>query len=281
MSDSPKVEEAVNKIDKAKVEEKLTIAVKKLLRLHADDCPTHKMYKSYDAEGIVIRTGKEDGDDAPVPYFVAHGHVNARDAKDVVGCFLWKNDQRERWAPGWAYTDVVESWKAETDELKSAIGMTDPADDENGTFYTVQVFCESTKPILGGLVSPRFFVGARVAWKVSEGKYGVCQTSVDDYASSTHFDKRGAGTARGTMYLSGSIVSEAEESKNYLSDVRTVVQTSPGGSVPNWVATKGISGELYSIFTNPNKLWPTREAFEADCARRAAAAAEKKEEPSA
>jgi len=202
--------------------------------------PQHKIHKTDKSAGIVIRTG-ESNDGSPVPYFICTGTIHPLDAKAVIEQLMLNNHRRHEWCPAWGQTVVVEEWEAESDELKALLGDTPH----------VKVYLETTAPVLGGLISSRCFIFGQVSW-VKDGKRWVCITSVDQTLEGDLPPAFG-GLPRGTMYVSGTVAKDNEDGKGC--EVSSLVQTVPGGAIPNWAANKGISSELTSFFTYVNKVF--------------------------
>ena len=202
--------------------------------------PQHKIHKTDKSAGVVIRTG-ESGDGTPVPYFICTGTIHPIDAKTVINELMLKDYRRHEWCPSWGKSTVVDEWEAETDELKALLGDT----------LHVRVYLETTVPVLGGLISARCFVFAQASWQ-KDGKHWVVITSADSCLEG-NMPAEFTSLPRGTMYVSGTVAQDKEDGKGC--EVSSLVQTVPGGSIPNWIANKGISGELTSFFTGVNKVF--------------------------
>jgi len=227
-------------VKRNEVEGVLVKSINKFTKLADLTLPQHKVHKTDKSAGVVIRTG-ESNDGAPVPYFICTGTVHPLDAKTVVNELMINCLRRHEWCPAWGQSCTVEEWDAESDELKALLGNS----------LHVKVYLETTAPVLGGLISSRCFIFGLASWE-KDGKHWVCITSVDSCVEGelpTGF----AGLPHGTMYVSGTVAKDKEDGKGC--EVSSLVQTVPGGSIPNWAANKGISSELTSFFTGVNKVF--------------------------
>jgi len=227
-------------VKRADVEAILVKTVNKFSKLADLSLPTHKNYKTDKSAGVVIRNG-ESNDGAPVPYFICTGTVHPIDAKTVIDELMLKDYRRHEWCPSWGQSTPVEDWDAETDELKALLGTTNH----------VRVYLECTVPVLGGLISARAFVFAQAHWE-KDGKHWVCIVSADDCLEGQVPEPYGP-LPRGTMFCSGTVAKDNEDGKGC--EVSSLVQTVPGGAIPNWIACKGIASELTSFFTGVNKVF--------------------------
>jgi len=224
----------------ADVEAVLLKSVTKFSNLSDLSLPQHKIHKTDKSAGVVIRTG-ESGDGVPVPYFICTGTIHPLNAATVIDELMMKNHRRREWCPAWGETTPVDEWDAENEELKGILG------DRSH----VKVYIETTAPVLGGLISSRCFVFGMASW-VKDDKHWYSIVSVDSCVEGT-FPAPYASLPRGTMYVSGTVAKDNADGKGC--EVSSLVQTVPGGSLPNWAANKGISSELTSFFTYVNKVF--------------------------
>jgi len=224
----------------AEVEAILVKSHEKFSKLADLSLPQHKIHKTDKSAGVVIRTG-ESNDGAPVPYFICTGTIHPLNAKAVVDDLMLNNVRRHEWCPSWGQSVTLDEWDAETDGLKALLGDSPH----------VKVYVETTVPVLGGLISARCFIFGQMSW-VKDGKNWVSITSVDSAVEGT-LPETFASLPRGTMYVSGTVAKDNEDGKSC--EVSSLVQTVPGGAIPNWIANKGISSELTSFFTGVNKVF--------------------------
>jgi len=229
---------------RAEVEAVLVKGINKFTKFSDLSLPSHKIHKTDKSAGVVIRTG-DTQDGAPVPYFICTGTINHLDAKSVIDRLMVQCERRHEWCPSWDEDRLVEEWDAESDELKALVGDR----------LRVRVYLERTKPVLGGLISPRCFVFGSITWE-KDGKVNIIITSVDDLLEGKLPDGY-TGIPHGTMFVSGTVAKDKEDGKG--SEVSSLVQTIAGGSIPNWATTKGISSELTAFFTGVNKVFVTDE----------------------
>ena len=175
-----------------------------------------------------------------IPRWLAHGPVHLSPT-DVVTRLFAGNDRREVWGPGWNNTDIVKSWTG-----------------SDGKRF--EVFRDNLKPLMGGLVTPRSFLEARIFWTEDEGRTGwIAFIGLDDLTEAQLGLAPGpAGTyTPGFMFPSGSLAlsKQKEGSDKPLSEVYSLVHVSPGGSIPQWIASKGTGMELWNFCDGPAAVW--------------------------
>jgi hypothetical protein len=141
--------------------------------------------------------------------------------------------------PSWDGTEILDEWKNEKTNRSYAI------------------FVDRTKPLLGGIISAREFLVARISWMNEETRVGwYVNYSIDLPQFPAGFSK--PGVTRGKFFGSGSCVIPIQgESESSL--VRSMIHLSAGGSLPNWAVAKGIGGELIDFFVNVNKVFGVKK----------------------
>ena len=221
-------------------EDVLVKVIAKFTRLADVSNPSHKVHKADKSAGLVIRTG-ESGDGVPVPYFMCTGPIHELGANAVVDDLMVGNMRRHEWCPSWDECTPVDSWDAETDELRALLGER----------RRVEVYLERTKPMVGGIISARCFVFAKASWE-ADGRYWVALASVDSLLQG-ELPAAYAKLPHGTMFVSGTVAKDNADGHGC--EATSLVQTIAGGSIPNWAVTKGVSSELTSFFTLVNKVF--------------------------
>jgi hypothetical protein len=144
-------------------------------------------------------------------------------------------DRRALWNPSWERTRVIDAWSR--------------------GHRNYQLFHEEIRGALGGLVSGRDFVQARVSWHDDDdgGRSWVVYCSVLDGRAPAP----SSGHARGFALPSGSMAKEIAGEPGH-SLVHSLVHTSPGGTIPAWIVAKGVSAELSSFFSLVSSVFKSK-----------------------
>eukprot|EP00727_Mastigamoeba_balamuthi_P002052 m51a1_g11844 hypothetical protein (511) ;mRNA; r:467265-469593 len=164
-----------------------------------------------------------------VAMFAARAHVKTLSAKDFVVRALVGNELRDLWNPMFKNCDIVDSWEGTGEHTKSVL-----------------LVHERMHSAVGGVVGQRDYVKAVTHFEAPGGAWCLLYHSVDDDRVPQE-----KGFVRGFSNASGTRASPIEGAPGECIVV-TIVHTDPCGWIPAWAITKGVSGELVSLFKGFN-----------------------------
>ena len=243
--------------DHEKIETELRSACELFMKLSDVDYEGHTLYKEDKSNKITIRYGsteKETG--VTMPYYISQGVLVGVDPKYAVRDLFYKNARRAEWDSTYRYGKVVETWTlSEESELRKYLAST-AGEGKELDVTDVCVHFEGTKPMYWGMISARSFIFATVSWVRADGAYMLVQITPKEGVPKEIYPEECKDDVFGTMYLNGSLAKETEDKPEgkKAAEIRSLVQTSPGGSIPDSLASKAIGGELISFFTSTRKL---------------------------
>lgn len=155
--------------------------------------------------------------------------------RDVIDRVFVAGERRAEWNLSWEATDVLDEWT-------SADGS-----------KRFRLFHEKLHGALGGMIGARDFVEVSVSFHDETASW-VAYASVEDPRFPPNANPK---YVRGTMMPSGSVAVAATAGADDTprATVFSVVHTIVAGSIPNWLAAKGVASELTYFFGNVTKAF--------------------------